>query len=266
MTWEKGVIPSLIFCLFLLSFVSAQPFVQDVRLIEGYDIKYPQNGILEINKNYTFFFHVFNMSDGMPVGVTDTNCSFHLYNETGEHAIDFGNIVNDGTHGVINEWGILVTGGNFTKTGDYSYIVQCNSSVLGGYENVGFSVTTTGYEITTGNAILIFLSVLLFFILGTLLFTGSFKVKKIQIKWTFILGSFIFFLAGLNLISALIPDALINSNVVRFFDSFTAISFIMFWFAFGLIAIMWILTFLQTWFYKKNLKNMQRVGAETKYG
>lgn len=126
--------------------------------------------------------------------------------------------------------------------------------------NYGFSITPSGKDTTTGNAILVFLAVLLFFILGTLGFIGFFKSAKMQIKWTLGLAGFIFFLAGLNLISALIPDALVNENVVTFFDGFTAISFIGFWFAFGLIIIMWILTFFATVLYKRNKRQMEKYG------
>lgn len=124
-----------------------------------------------------------------------------------------------------------------------------------------FVVTTTGKEVTTGNAIISFLATLLFFILGSIFLILTFKENiKLPVKFTLIIVSFLAFLAGLNLISAIIPDALINERVVSFFDSFTAISFILFWFAFGLIAVMWFLTFLQTWFLNQNLKNMKKYG------
>lgn len=126
-----------------------------------------------------------------------------------------------------------------------------------------FVVTPTGKGINTGNSIITFLAVLLFFILGGIFLILSFKKEiKTPIKFTIIIMSFISFLAGLNLISIIIPDALLNENVASFFDSFTGISFIIFWFAFGLIAIMWFLTFLNTYFYEKNLKQMEKFGGE----
>jgi len=123
-----------------------------------------------------------------------------------------------------------------------------------------FEVTSSGREITTGNSIIAFLGVLLFFILGTLSAVATVKQKKLPVKWTFILFSFIFFLAGLNLISVIIPDALINENVAGFFDSFTAISFIIFYGTGALIAIMWIFTFFQTVFYRKTLRKIEKYG------
>jgi hypothetical protein len=46
---------------------------------------------------------------------------------------------------VTNEFEIEVTGGNFSQLGTYSYIVQCNSSVLGGFNNVQFNVIEKPY-------------------------------------------------------------------------------------------------------------------------
>lgn len=119
-------------------------------------------------------------------------------------------------------------------------------------------ITPTGKEITTGNSIITFLAVLLFLLLGSLSIIGMEKQNKKPIKWTLGLLGFIFFLSAINLISVIIPDALINETVPNFFDTFTAVSFYMFWFAFGLIAVIWILTTLQTLLFDKIQKNMER--------
>ena len=119
-------------------------------------------------------------------------------------------------------------------------------------------VTPTGKEITTGNSILTFLAVLLFLTLGSLSIIGMATQNKRPIKWTLGLLSFIFFLSAINLISVIIPDALINETVVTFFDTFTAASFYLFWFAFGLLIVIWIITTLQTLLFDKIQKNMEK--------
>ena len=124
--------------------------------------------------------------------------------------------------------------------------------------NYKFDVTFSGEEITTGNSIIVFLAVLFFFILGSLSLIGMARQEKKPLKWTLGLFGFIFFLTGLNLISVIISDALTNQKIVGFFDSFTAISFILFWFAFGLIAVIWILTTIQTLLFNKIQRNIQR--------
>lgn len=171
---------------------------------------------------------------------------------------------------VISNVRMTQDGTYFNYTLDSNYTNEFGTYIVNGVGDLNgvntvwsydFVVTSTGKEVTTGNAIISFLATLLFFILGSIFLILTFRKDiKLPVKFTLIIVSFLAFLAGLNLISAIIPDALINERVVSFFDSFTAISFILFWFAFGLIAVMWFLTFLQTWFLNKNLRNMKKYG------
>lgn len=152
---------------------------------------------------------------------------------------------------------------NFQTTnllGCYSYDTLGDKGGTNVAETIDLQITVSGKTTTTGNSILSVLGVLFFFVLGMLSVVLIGKQKKTPVKWTFALMGFIFFIAALNLVSVIIPDALINENVVSFFDSFTAISFVMLWFAFALIAIMWIFTFFQTIFYKKTLRQMEKYG------
>jgi len=126
-------------------------------------------------------------------------------------------------------------------------------------------VTPSGKSTTTGNSLLLILSIGFFLILGILSFFGFYKSSgnlgiSLPVRWTFFIFGFIFFLTSINLISATIPDALVNENVVGFFDFFASVSFLLFWFAFGLLAIMWFLTFFQTILIKKNQRNFQKYG------
>jgi hypothetical protein len=177
----------------------------------------------------------------------------------------------NGTHLVLNaEMDQDGTYFNWTLNSSYTqtsgvYIVN-GVGDLEGSDTVwayDFDITPSGRAVETSSSIISFLGVLLFLIIGGLLFLFSLKDKiKTPIKWTLWLGSFIFFLAGLNLVSVILPDALLNDNVVSFFDSFTAISFIMFYFSAGLIGIIWILAFFQTWIYRKNMRAFKKFGGE----
>lgn len=146
------------------------------------------------------------------------------------------------------------------STGTYYYTTKGDLNGILTSQSICFDVTGSGRETTTGNALIIAIAVFFFLIIGILCFVGFLKSNKIQMKWTFILGSLMSFLAGVNLISALIPDALVKTSVVSFFDNFTAISFVMFWFAFGLIILMWAVTFLKTMFYNKLQRNLSKYG------
>lgn len=163
---KSGIILGLLF-LFLLSFITAQPpFMQTGAFTEGYSIKVPQEGNVLQSQNYDFAFHVFNISNGIPIDDTSTSCYFHLYNQSGEHILQ-----TDATYSpsnIDNEWEVFVLGGNFSTPGDYAYIIQCNSTVLGGYESVGFTVTNAKVSISTSEAIIYVLLTLGVFLLFAL--------------------------------------------------------------------------------------------------
>jgi len=68
------------------------------------------------------------------------------------------------------------------------------------------------------------------------------------------------FLIGINLILVSLQDEVVNPRIEGFFDGFTVISFIFYWFAAGLLIIMWFFTMLNTWIQKKNMNNLRKQG------
>ena len=58
----------------------------------------------------------------------------------------------------------------------------------------------------------------------------------------------------------MVADALVGAGVTDFIDKFTGISFYLFWFAFGLIILMWFFTFFKTIFYNQNVRNASKYG------
>ena len=134
-----------------LSFVSAVPSPQtNVNLEVGLEIQYPAIDILKQGNGFDFKFHVFNKSTGLSLSNDTTICKFHLYNSTGYEFVDEELSMN------INlvDFEITVLGGNFTNTGFYSYITQCNTSDFGGFISVPIIVTPTGFELTESKAII----------------------------------------------------------------------------------------------------------------
>lgn len=106
------------------------------------------------------------------------------------------------------------------------------------------------------------LSRALYFIfgIGLIIFVAFLFSTKPPIKWTFFIVSLVFFMIGLNIISITLVDEVVNPRLEDFFDSFTAIAFYFYWFAAGLIGIMWFFAFFNTWIYRKNLNNIRRYG------
>ena len=98
--------------------------------------------------------------------------------------------------------------------------------------------------------------------IGILLFIGFLFVSgSAPIKLTFLVFSVIFMVAALNIISITLTDEVVNPALESFFDGITAISFIFYWFAAGLLIIMWFFTMLNTWIFKKNMENINRFGG-----
>jgi hypothetical protein len=168
----------LVFLLFLALFLiplvsSAPPITQVQQFTTGYIIKVPVQETIKQGQDFTFYFHVFNISDGIPITNLTTKCFFHLYNSSGKHIVnitaDYEKLPN-----VFNEWESYIKGGNFSNVGLYNYIIQCNSSILGGYFEMPLEVTGTGLELTTSRSIIYFgFFMLLIFFFTIILFSIS---------------------------------------------------------------------------------------------
>ena len=133
---------------------------------EGFVIKYPSDVNFIQNSDYTFNFHVFNLSTGFPLTNKTVSCYFHLYNQSGNHIVASQIPGYSFDHNFDFE--IMVKGGNFSTVGRYSYIIQCNSTNFGGFDNVPLSVTSNGKEIPSGNLIIFFTILFLILIAGLL--------------------------------------------------------------------------------------------------
>ncbi len=135
-----------IFLLLAVPLVVAQPqFVQDGD--NSLDIEFSKITILQQNNNFTFQYHVFNSSDGILMTDSTTSCEFHLFENSGIHIVT----TNSTTGGFIlftpeKDFEIFVDGGNFTRMGLYSVIMQCNTTTnFGGFISYEIIVTADGF-------------------------------------------------------------------------------------------------------------------------
>jgi len=157
----RNVIPLFIIVSLILivpCIIAQPPFEQTTQFDRGLAIKVPMGGVLKQNTDQDFHFHVFNITDGQPMNQPDHGvaCYFHLYNNFGGHLVQLeAEYDNGGGNNVDNEWEVEILGANFSEIGDYSYIIQCNSTILslGGYESIGFEITPTGEKLDTSKAI-----------------------------------------------------------------------------------------------------------------
>ena len=145
----------------MISAVKPTPTIQGFT--EGYVLKYPSDQILKQNMPFEFEFHVFNISNGRPI-TSGVDCYFHLYNSTGKHQL----IMQSNTISHTFDYAFYVNASNFSQTGDYYYIAQCNSSTLGGFVEIPFLVTPNGFDVEVGKSIIDIglLFVLIIFLIG----------------------------------------------------------------------------------------------------
>lgn len=147
---KRGFILILVLLL-VFPFISALPPTQtNVNIEQGLEIQYPPINVLKANESFEFQFHVFNKSDGLRLSNDTTSCVFHLYNSSGAELIDFPLAM------AINliDFQIIVEPGNFSVPGSYGFIVQCNTSALGGFIGIPIEVSKTGQLLETSESLL----------------------------------------------------------------------------------------------------------------
>jgi hypothetical protein len=98
--------------------------------------------IFEQNRAFHFHFHAFNITDGIRLDNTTTNCTFELFDNRGNHLIDNAILGFE-----IDEFEINVLAGNFSRLGDYHYLVDCETTDgFGGFVSQALIVTANGFE------------------------------------------------------------------------------------------------------------------------
>ena len=159
------------------------------------------------------------------------------------------------------EFEINLTINDTRNTGEYQLKMSCFDNDVNGSSTTYYEVNPSGIRSNQERTNTISRSVYFMLIIAVLLFLAFlFVSKSVPVKWTYFALSMLFFLISINLIFTSLQDETINPKLETFFSSFTATSWIMYWFIAGLLIIIWGITFVNTWIYKKNLKNAQRFG------
>lgn len=130
-----------LFIVLLVGTVSAQPTFTVIQIIDsGLEISFPKFDSIPQSQNFDFHAHVLNTSDGVHMDDTTTSCLFHLYGDKGRHIFKDEDIGYNG-----KDFEAEIDAGNFSRLGRYTYIIECNTSSLGGAVSVGFDVTANGF-------------------------------------------------------------------------------------------------------------------------
>jgi len=191
-------LPSFLFLFFLASLLSsglvlATPPFQTTGA-DYLQILTPAWDTVKQGQNVNFYWHVFNLTNYLTNATVE--CSFHLYSieEGGEHIV----IVSDASEFNNNrDFEVKVDGRNFTKAGEYRYLIECKTPKLkdqsyqvGGVEEA-FKVTPTGKD---ENSILNSSILLILGLVGVgLIILGLVK----NLPWFGFIGSIMFILLGI---------------------------------------------------------------------
>ena len=136
-----------------------------INLNTGLNIDFPKFDVIKQGEDFLFHFHVFNISNGVRMDNTTTNCSFELYNEGGEEQF-----VEDNMEYVEGDWRVDIDGNNFTRLGNYAYLVDCRTANIGGFISFPFEVTPSGNDAPTEGEGMIFLGSLIAMLLAAGIF------------------------------------------------------------------------------------------------
>ena len=263
---KKVILLLFLMVLMVVPLVSAKIIQQGSNnFAEGYTIEHIQIGTFKTNQNINFDAHVFNISNGKMVTNTTSECMFYLHNSSGYHLLENEPMTY---HTLESYWNYEVSGGNFSKVGSYSYLIQCNETSYGGFTSAGFDITYNGIVLTQAQSTIyipLFLFLIFVFIItilgikqlpssnekdeeGKILSVSYLKYLR-PVGWFFL---WMFFIAMLFL-SSNIAFAFLGEQL------FANILFVLFKVCFGLtplIVVVWIIWIYRQMFHDKQMQKM----------
>ena len=249
--------------LITISLIALTSAIFEPQISGDIQIEYSKIDVIKQNTIQSFRFHLFN-STSLIGG--NAQCNFLLYNPDGKliyqnNTISF--IVASG-----NEFEINLTGSNFSRIGEHSYITECNTTTQAGMVSVPIKVTPSGNDFGIQQSILyIPFYLVLFFLFGISLYfalqlpSSNMKDEEgriMSITWIKYLRPPLFFICWVIVIGILF----ITSNLGLAFlgeEMFSKIFFSLFRIMLGLtivILFVWFAWTLVSFFQDKRFQNM----------
>jgi len=167
------LLPIILLVLLILPMVMGVPKTDTPNFLLGYQIDFQALDTHKFNTSTLITTHVYNISTGNREIHPTVSCRLDLFDLQGTQLISEKEMV---FNPVLEQFSLLIDGGNFTKLGEMSQTIYCNSSNYGGFETNGYKITQTGDIIETPESIVF----LIFLIAGGGLFLlclyGSIKI------------------------------------------------------------------------------------------
>ena len=104
-------------------------------------IAYPKFSYFPDDTMFELHFHVMNTT-GLLLDNSTVSCEFHLYNSSGNHIIK-NPYMDFSSSGVDFEQKVSAS---LAQTGVYTYIINCNTSLIGGFLSTEFEITPSGKD------------------------------------------------------------------------------------------------------------------------
>lgn len=122
-----------------LNFIIAQPPVTTVQSFPlGYTIAEINYQELKAGEDFTYFFYLYNQSNGVKIDNTTVECYFHLTDRQGNLLMNEAEVYNPAGY-----WYVIINGSYVEESGWYYYGVDCQDGLGGALSGV-FKVTQTG--------------------------------------------------------------------------------------------------------------------------
>ena len=157
-----------LFFLFLFNLIYAVPPVTTTQqLTSGYFILDTPQITIKQYQDYQYNFFIYNITNGILITNSSTNCFFYLANNK-------GNVIfsKNATYNLDGHWQVNIAKENFTELGQYAYGVKCQDTNLGGAISGYFEVNPSG-NYGSENILFILFIILLFYAVSFIGFFGK---------------------------------------------------------------------------------------------
>lgn len=204
------------------------------------------------NQNATISVPVFDENNN-PADAT-INCNITIRSPNNTIIINNGLMTSSN-----NDYIFVVPGSNLSQNGEYTSSISCSDGTTSGFSTFTFEVNPTGISSTDAKTTAQSRGIIALFAIALLLFFGFLYANSMPVKTTLLLFCIIFIVAGFNIVFITMKNEAVTPELVNLFDKLSAFSFYFYWFAGGLILLLWIYTFFNTYVYKKNEKMLERM-------
>jgi hypothetical protein len=168
---------SLIFIILILSLISviqaAPPFQTSIST-SGLEIAGVDFTSIKMLTQRTAVANVYNATSGMPI-TSGVSCQFQVFSVTDTGSLIF---MNNTPRQVGNTFYFSIPNNVYNITSEYTRIIQCNTSTVGGFYKSTFLATPNGEDPSTSNATFYYGIIFLFALVLAGCLYLSIKMKK----------------------------------------------------------------------------------------